>query len=184
MKKIIIITALIIPIISFCQFDGRDTLHAVNINATGVIYGDVDGFDLIPEAELFMDSSTATVISLTDEWVQIKNFTEDFSVNGITASGDTIFVSETGKYDIVFDPSMYMTSGGNTNFEIGYSLNGVLPLKRHRSKRFVTGNDTGNMIIDRTLDVSAGEYVYVMVRNLSNTNNIVFLYGALQITKK
>lgn len=39
MRKIILITALIIPVISFCQFDGKDTLHAVNIKATGVIYG-------------------------------------------------------------------------------------------------------------------------------------------------
>jgi len=121
MKRLIFIFSFL-PIIAFGQFDGQDTLHAVNIKSTGSLTTEI----ILPQ-ELyhavggFQDSNV--IITITQNvWSQITNATGNLFVgldaDGLTLSGDTMIVENAGHYVA----NIFMNFEGTANQEYDFRV--------------------------------------------------------------
>lgn len=172
-----------------------------NLNSKGVVYAadysanytdrslvDKEYVDTrtIPKAYAYLDSNTTFVtVSTAGTWYQITGFTEGQENGIVLFDSDSIYVTDSGIYGLQFDPSMIKGAGGAAQFEFGFGINNVPPTTSLRTLRTVSSaTDYGVAPIGRSILLSANDRIKLYVRNLSNTDDVKFVYGQFQVVKE
>jgi len=174
MKKLLLLIVFI-PVICFSQQDGQDTLHAINIKATGTIEA------AIPKAYAQLDSNDVLTPITANTWTKISNWIEGGENGIVTFNQDTIFVFSTQDFEVLLKSITVLKGAGSAAYiEIGFSINGADPTTVHRNGRQVPGSDAGSMYAGFTMPLLSGDYVVPKVRS-SNNDDLTFRYGEFEI---
>lgn len=183
MKKLLILL-LFISFYSFGQHGVESISNAVNINGNLVVDGTITGSIITPKAFAYLDSNTNAITITQNVWTKIENFTEGGESGVISFDTNTMFITLTGDYQAKYDPTSTKGSGASAYFEFGFSINGAIPLKRHRTGRQIPGADVGSKMISRTMSLTDGDNVSVWTINRTNNDDITIRYGEFELIKE
>lgn len=191
MKRIFIILAFLIPVIGFGQVIKLNN-NAIAINSTDsteitgdlIVSGSIRGAITSPKAYAYLDSNDVAITISDATWQKVGNFTLGGQNGTVTWTQDTMWVSLTGDYQALFDPAVKKAAGSSAQISIGYSINGNAPERRHRTTRQFTSADIGSITLGRTLSLTAGDYVLIKVRNVTNTDDVTFVFGEFELSKE
>lgn len=130
-------------------------------------------------AEAYINSAQTQTIAVASTWYEVGTLTAGES-SGITFASDRFTVPADGKYQVIATLSTSSASANKT-FSFGIGINGSDPTTKAIIQRRYGVTDVGASAISAIVDLSAGEYINLMVRGDTDTTNIDVDFGNIQI---
>ena len=138
----------------------------------------------IDYGEMFQFMNTnATTINVASTWEMVANYSTG-QVSGVTYSSNSLEVEATGTYLLNWSCSATVASGTNKVFQFGVGLNGTLEANVQTDtviERLFATNDVGATSGTSVISLTAGDYIYFLTRNLTDTVDITIKHSNVNL---
>ena len=148
--------------------DGAGVEHVVSL--AGDAYG-----------EMYVATTQTQSIAASATWYEVGTFTTGI-VNGVTFGSDRLTAPFDGDYEIEWTAST-SSAAANRTFSIGVGVNGADPTTKAIIQRRYSSADVGASAGEVIVALTAGQYINLMVRGDTDTTNIDFNFGNLELHK-
>ena len=155
---------------------------------TGTLHKNVDGaiawinFNGVAHGEVYYVGNTnATSITGATSWVSVGNTFTSGDMTAFSANSNTMVLLDgyDGDYQINASATLDYV-GGADNFEVGFSINGAVPVDgTYGSGNVDATYTTANIGTTAVTTLTGGTTIELAVRNLDGTNDIIITHGQI-----
>ncbi|KKL93823.1 hypothetical protein LCGC14_1870860 [marine sediment metagenome] len=137
----------------------------------------------LPYGSMFNDNtSTTVVISTIGVAVRIPSgFTVGQTNLATFQNAREIAVTKAGVYKIDWSASFNMAGGSGQEIEGAIGIDNIRNSQGTAHRRIGTGNDIGDIAATAILDLAAGAVVSVMMKNLTDTQDIIINHSSVSL---
>jgi hypothetical protein len=121
-----------------------------------------------------VDNSTATTISVLNQWEEVANFSAGL-LDNFTFASNALTCGLDGDFEVNWSCSAIAASA-NTTFEFAISINDTIETDTVIQRKFSTNTDAGAMACVQLKNLSADDVLKFEVRNVTDTTNITIKY--------